>query len=272
MLKKFRLALLLTFLCSIMKAQTNLEDVVYLKNGSIIRGIIIEQVPSQSLKIQTRDRNVFVFKMDEIEKMTRENPGPAETSPSTFQLKKSGFAAMLEINRAWGFERYAIENSPADYNQTFSGGRSFGVRFINGFRFSPHFFGGIGVGLDFFPDIYYLTNRYRIDKARFIPITFDFRTHLTNTRWSPMINLAAGYAVGIDDLRGGLIINPQIGCQGFISDKVAVFFSVGYKWQGRDQWYVSRVIRNSNYYQNSYDYSQKNILFGFFTINSGFSF
>lgn len=35
-------------------------DVVYLKNGSIIRGMIIEQIPNVSLKIQTKDGSIFV--------------------------------------------------------------------------------------------------------------------------------------------------------------------------------------------------------------------
>ena len=52
-------------------AQT-LEDVVYLKNGSIVHGIIIEQVPNQSLKIQTHNNDVFVYKFEDIEKITKE--------------------------------------------------------------------------------------------------------------------------------------------------------------------------------------------------------
>jgi hypothetical protein len=35
-------------------------EVVYLKNGSVIKGTIVEQVPGESLKIQTRDGNVGV--------------------------------------------------------------------------------------------------------------------------------------------------------------------------------------------------------------------
>jgi len=54
-----------------LSAQT-FKDVVYLKNGSIIHGIIIEQVPNQTIKVQTNDGNVFVFNMAEIEKMTKE--------------------------------------------------------------------------------------------------------------------------------------------------------------------------------------------------------
>jgi len=49
-----------------------LQDVVYLKNGSIIRGLIIEQVPNVSIKIQTSDGSVFFYKMEEIEKITKE--------------------------------------------------------------------------------------------------------------------------------------------------------------------------------------------------------
>ncbi len=54
------------------KENIPLIDVVYLKNGSIIRGIIIEQIPNVSVKLKTRDGNIFVFKTDEIEKLTRE--------------------------------------------------------------------------------------------------------------------------------------------------------------------------------------------------------
>jgi len=53
-------------------AQTNYEEVVYLKNGSIIHGVIIEQVPNYSIKIQTKDGNIFVYKLEEIEKITKE--------------------------------------------------------------------------------------------------------------------------------------------------------------------------------------------------------
>lgn len=53
-------------------AQQRMRDVVYLKNGSVIRGIIIEQVPNVSIKIQTSDGSVFAYKMDEIEKLAKE--------------------------------------------------------------------------------------------------------------------------------------------------------------------------------------------------------
>ena len=63
---------LLILSTSTLLAQQRMQDVVYLTDGSIIRGIIIEQVPNVSLKIQTLDRNVFVYSMDKISKITKE--------------------------------------------------------------------------------------------------------------------------------------------------------------------------------------------------------
>ena len=85
---KHYLQILITTLCVLIGAssaiaQSNYEDVVYLKNGSIIRGIITEQIPNESVKIQTKDKNVFVYKMDEISKITKEEiakPAPERES------------------------------------------------------------------------------------------------------------------------------------------------------------------------------------------------
>ncbi len=48
-----------------------MEDVVYLKNGSILRGTIIEHIPGQSLTMQVAG-SVLVYTMEEIAKTTRE--------------------------------------------------------------------------------------------------------------------------------------------------------------------------------------------------------
>ncbi|MGD9581444.1 MAG: hypothetical protein AB7V50_08725 [Vampirovibrionia bacterium] len=71
-MKKYLALLLFACIATLSFGQSNYQDVVYLKNGSIIRGVIIEQVPNKSIKIETTDRNVFVYQMDEIEKLTKE--------------------------------------------------------------------------------------------------------------------------------------------------------------------------------------------------------
>ena len=48
------------------------EDVIYLKNGSIIRGTITEIILNANVKIRTRDGNLLVFPMDEVDKIAKE--------------------------------------------------------------------------------------------------------------------------------------------------------------------------------------------------------
>ncbi len=47
-----------------------LPDTVYLKDGSIIHGRVIEEVPGESLKIRTRVGNVFTYQMTDVAKIS----------------------------------------------------------------------------------------------------------------------------------------------------------------------------------------------------------
>ena len=63
-----------------------MEDVVYLKNGEIVRGTIIEQIPGESLEIQTQDGSVFVYDLDEIAKIAKEPVTGTEEAPSGIEI------------------------------------------------------------------------------------------------------------------------------------------------------------------------------------------
>ena len=72
-----------------------LEDVIYLNDGSILRGVITEQIPGQSVLIQTRDGNVFRITMERISRMTRESrPGQ---SMNGREVKSPGGAFLLSF-------------------------------------------------------------------------------------------------------------------------------------------------------------------------------
>src|SRR4051812_45874354 len=89
---------LLLFSCYFLSAQTlaDYEEVVYLKNGSIIRGVIIEQVPGKSLKIQTKDRNVFVYQMEEVEKISKELLPESAKNTNSDGRKAKGFEMYID--------------------------------------------------------------------------------------------------------------------------------------------------------------------------------
>lgn len=70
-------------------SQTSARDIVYLKNGSIVKGIIIEQVPNKSLKIETADGSIFVYEFSEIERIEKEGTGASSRPPELQEPRKS---------------------------------------------------------------------------------------------------------------------------------------------------------------------------------------
>ena len=95
---------ILFFLFSLFSAPAfsqEMTDVVYLKNGSIIRAMILELVPNSSVKIETADGSVFVYKMSEVEKIAKEKAPAAKVAVSTVPL--SPFAMQLN---ALGFLQF----------------------------------------------------------------------------------------------------------------------------------------------------------------------
>ena len=71
-----RTILFLTFMMglTLASAQTIMQDVVYLKNGSIIRGDIIEMTPDGVVKVVTSDGSLFVYPFAEVERYGKEEP------------------------------------------------------------------------------------------------------------------------------------------------------------------------------------------------------
>lgn len=91
-------ALLIAVVATSIVAQVTQRDVVYLKNGSVIKGAVLEQIPDKTVKIQTSDGSIFVFQMSEVERITKEGvppptSGPAETLSEP--ERRSGFFSLV---------------------------------------------------------------------------------------------------------------------------------------------------------------------------------
>ena len=106
---------ILFFVCLMMGmtfafSQSNLQDVVYLKNGSIIRGDIIEMVPGETVKIMTTDGSVFVHDYADVQKFTKEQP------VSSTNLKNNTYS--VEKKSPWlsGFLSFCIPGLGQFYN------------------------------------------------------------------------------------------------------------------------------------------------------------
>ena len=71
--------LLVLFACAFATASAEdpMQDVLYLTNGSVIRGSILELTPGENVKIRTADGSIFVFDMGEVERMAKEPIPPS---------------------------------------------------------------------------------------------------------------------------------------------------------------------------------------------------
>ncbi len=84
------------------------RDDVYLKNGNIIRGNVVELIPDSIVKIETDDQSLFVFRMSEVD-VIRNNG--AQALPSKFNEGQQ--ATDLEIADFTPERRTRFSVSPA---------------------------------------------------------------------------------------------------------------------------------------------------------------
>lgn len=220
-MKKLITLILFTFITAGVFAQNNYQDVVYLKNGSVIRGLIIEQVPNESLKIETADRSIFVYQMDEIQKITKEEKTIAqinvqEAASSSGSGLQRGYRGIAEFGYQFGLGDYGMDRLK--------------INMINGGQISPYFFIGGGVGLR-----YYFSD-YVDGDAALIPVFVHARTNILDNKISPYFAFSIGYSFNAsDDFDGmGLLVSPASGVTFNVSEKLALNVGISYEMQSME--------------------------------------
>jgi hypothetical protein len=204
-MKKFLILILFVLTATIVFAQSNYQDVVYLKNGSIIHGVIIEQVPNKSIKIETADGNIFVYQIDEIEKLTKE---PTKNDGENTGLEQ-GYKGIVEVGYQIGIGDYGMDRLK--------------LNIINGYQINPYFSLGIGTGLRY----------YFSSEVPLIPLFADFRANFINGKISPYLSLGIGYSFNAkNSFEGvGFLLNPTLGVSFKISNNSAMNVGLGYEMQ-----------------------------------------
>ena len=72
-------------------------DVVYLENGSRVKGIIIEQIPGETISIETVDGSVFVFKVEEVVKIAKEKVEKSSDDGGTSQKTEINITQTTDV-------------------------------------------------------------------------------------------------------------------------------------------------------------------------------
>lgn len=222
------LAIVLFGMTGTVSAQS-LEETVYLKNGSIVRGVIIEQIPNESVKLQTRDGNIFVYRMEEIQKIAKEQ---TENSYRPYTQTDNSYRPYTQTNNSYYQRSSAVRRSASNIESGYFGSVNFGyeigvgegidrIKFdvVNGYRILPEFSIGLGVGVKYYTDAELVT----------IPLYAHLRTDLLRQNVTPFIAFNVGYNISTDDFwKGGVLLEPSVGVGIRMNRKSQLNISLGY--------------------------------------------
>jgi len=184
--------LLTLFSISATVAQEVMQDVIYLKNGSMYKGTIIEEVPNTSYKIRISGGSVIALQVADIERLTKEEPpsstwtwGRGMRDTTRFVGRKRGYFNVLQV---------LIENKQG------------GLRFVNGYKFGQMGYLGIGVGFDrvFSSPLNGRINDLQEDALEgvYLPLYLFYSGDVKQRRLTPYYTVEAGYTMafqGMDD-------------------------------------------------------------------------
>jgi hypothetical protein len=195
-------------------------DVVQLKNGNVLKGTIVRQVPGQFLELKTLDKNFWKFDMEDIAEIRYERKRVPKFKNDSVPIRNS----KVFIETKFG----VLLGSNGNQNEApFSLMCSANYRFKNGLSL------GGGTGLETFEETQ-------------IPLFADIRYHHKIKGFNTYLFCQSGYSFALDerentsyyynngeemDNKGGWLINPGIGV--IFSGRGSTRFSLGlgYRYQ-----------------------------------------
>jgi hypothetical protein len=218
-------AILLIFTAFQLYAQS--RDMLYLKNGSIIFGTLIEITDNQ-YKIRTADNSIFVYKADEVEKYVK--------SVNSYDgRKKSGIGMVLES----GFLMGSPENElpmPFSFNCL-----------INYTLKTSNIF-GIGSGVEFI-------------QAPYLPLFLEYKRMIINRKTAPFFFLRGGSLLHAKRDDGNNTYSQYYHVQNY-KNGVMLTIGTGISWSNNySETYLSFAYRyaTTSYVQHDYGQAESTI-------------
>ena len=206
--------ILLNIACIAIISAQNDVDVLYLENGNVIRGHLIDQPDSSVFRIETLCHNIFQFKIDEITSVRQE---VLQTRKNKyFAPKETGYSNITDFGLliATGYnEKNVIFSIISTHNYTFSKGLA----------------AGAGFGLELFEQLT-------------VPLYASFTWQINAQKLSPFTTIRAGYSFAVGDpeymwdysidATGGFMWAAGLGTKIWLSYRNALVISLLYRYQG----------------------------------------
>ena len=202
------LVFLLTVAATLASQDKSYYDVIELKNGLSLRGLIVSYDQDQTITFQLFKGDQILLKQDEIQKVSHVNLGKI---PKPYAFKESGLyhATLVSISLS---------------NQ-----RGYSITHAIGHKLNKRLALGLGTGLEDYENG---------NGKRIIPLFAEVRGYLWSKKVTPYYSLRTGYGIAlknqdfsITDTQGGLLVNPEIGYRLGGSELVNVIIGIGLKYQ-----------------------------------------
>jgi hypothetical protein len=250
-MQKYIALILCLTINSIVLSQKNDFDYVFLKGGKTIQGIIIEQIPFQSMKIVTLKKDTLVFPIEKVERISRKS----------FMESQN----IIPSEQNWG---QLILESGITVSLTDTYSNFLKLNLIGLYRIYPKTSAGIGTGLRYHmkyspiytPEIDFspLFNNFGV------PFFVDVRTVFSKKKVSGFAALDLGYSFDLSDdpvegiyyfkqgifssthiASAGFLISPTIGITWVTSEKSALNLGLAFETHFyRDYWEYSFIQKS----------------------------
>ncbi len=241
-------SLLITMLVfSFAFAQTTVEDVVYLNNGSVIRGSISEQ-KNETVKIELLGGSIFVFQQNEIDSIKKENvlKRNIKAISKNYFRKDRGYRNMTEFGIIYG-TNLKRENNPYYYYNNNPDDFGVSLHTVNGYQVWSYLYAGAGVGIE----------RFINYKQTFSPFYLRVASEFLKKRVTPYVFCDVGYSVmwkqKSDEYisyqnKGGLYLMAGGGIRIYTQSRASVVLSVAYKRNNSEtKWWYTEWDEGSYY-------------------------
>jgi len=250
--KTFRTITILSFLIVNWvgaSAQLIMEDVIYLNNGSVIRGKILKN-GTDSLRIETRCQNIFALAKADILKIDKEKYKVQKNQSKEQYVPK-------DLNGFYNITTFGLLTGKTEARDA----QTYSFQTILGYSHNQYIGTGLGIGIE------------RL-QTEIIPVFLSLKSNLLKKANSPIVIFNIGYSFPLSKVKnedykeynyeGGLNIGFDIGICSFKAAKRAFLITAGYRYQ-----LVKETSNNTSWYypnsteKNTYKFNKIAIKIGF---------
>lgn len=207
-----------------------LTDVVYLKDGSVLKGLIVNYEQGATLTFELQNGEKILVQDAEIAKIVQDVREPKANS---YDELINGSKKAKPKEQVYEFKERGFYNAMmlGSLNTRAASEFRMGLSFhnVSGFQFSRWLGIGLGLGVE----------TYGTDDDEVIyPVFAEFRGYLSKKIKAPYYSFGAGYGFMttnekefITEARGGWMLHPAIGIRFSAKKRTNLTADIGYKFQ-----------------------------------------